>query len=289
VWIRYTVHKRPGGAPNGSLWCTVWDGGRPRAVKETLPNPPAAPGGGWIQIGDSRLDPDHAAGRAEGHGNRAEWVVGYDGNVGAVQHLPMRRLYTTPIPRTKTISLVSDARFNGWVDFDSTRNGLHNWRGMVGHNWGSEHAERWIWLHGVDFAGAPEAWLDCVLGRIRVAGRLTPWIANGVLSLDAERVRLGGFARARSTSVRETPTSAELSVPAPVGSVEVNVSSPAGQTVAWTYADPGGGEHHSLHCSIAAMEIRLGSRVLRSSHGGCYELGVRETDHGVPVQPFPDG
>jgi hypothetical protein len=37
------------------------------------------------------------------------------------------------------------------------------------------------------------------------------------------------------------------------------------------------------------MEIRLGSRVLTSDHGGCYELGVRETDHGVPVQPFPDG
>ena len=26
VWIRYTVHKRPGEPPNGSLWFTLFDG-----------------------------------------------------------------------------------------------------------------------------------------------------------------------------------------------------------------------------------------------------------------------
>ena len=25
VWIRHTVHKRPGRPPSGSLWCTVFD------------------------------------------------------------------------------------------------------------------------------------------------------------------------------------------------------------------------------------------------------------------------
>ena len=37
LWIRHTVHKRPGADPRGSLWFTLFDGRRPsRAVKQTL-------------------------------------------------------------------------------------------------------------------------------------------------------------------------------------------------------------------------------------------------------------
>jgi hypothetical protein len=28
---------------------------------------------------------------------------------------------------------------------------------------------------------------------------------------------------------------------------------------------------------------------LTTAHGAAYELGMRETGHGMPVQPFPDG
>jgi hypothetical protein len=37
AWIRYTVHKPPGAAPNGSLWCTLFDADAdgPRASKVT--------------------------------------------------------------------------------------------------------------------------------------------------------------------------------------------------------------------------------------------------------------
>jgi hypothetical protein len=27
---------------------------------------------------------------------------------------------------------------------------------------------------------------------------------------------------------------------------------------------------------------------LQTAHGAAYELGMRETDHGVPIQPYPD-
>src|SRR6476661_2581948 len=70
---------------------------------------------------------------------------------------------------------------------------LLDWQGMVGHNWGSEHAERWIWLHGVGFEQAPDAWLDVALGRVMIAGAMTPWIANGALSLEGRRLRIGGL------------------------------------------------------------------------------------------------
>jgi hypothetical protein len=69
----------------------------------------------------------------------------------------------------------------------------------------------------------------------------------------------------------------------------VEARSPAGQTVAWPYADPGGGEHHSLNCSIARVTVRHAGRELHTAHGGVYELGVPPGAHGVELQPFPDG
>ncbi len=48
----------------------------------------------------------------------------------------------------------------------------------------------------------PDAWLDVALGRVRVAGRMTPWVANGALSLDGQRLRSAASARAGCASPR---------------------------------------------------------------------------------------
>ena len=90
---------------------------------------------------------------------------------------------------------------------------LDGWRGMVGHNWGAEHAERWIWMHGAGFEGHDDAWLDAGLGRIKVGPLTTPWIANGVLHLDGERHRLGGPEKARKTDVHESPDRCDFALP----------------------------------------------------------------------------
>jgi hypothetical protein len=66
------------------------------------------------------------------------------------------------------------------------------------------------------------------------------------------------------------------------------VTAPLEHTVAWVYADPPAGEHHSLNCSIAALEVTDDGRTLATDHGGVYELGLREHDHGVALAPFPD-
>ena len=284
VWVRYTVHKNPGEAAVGSLWCTLFDAahGPPRAVKQTFPHPE---GGDWITVGGHTFGPGRAAGSAEALGHRGSWDLRLDTGSGALEHLPAAWMYTARLPRTKTLSPVCDARLDGHVEVDGHRVEVTGWRGMAGHNWGAEHAERWIWLHGVDFEGAPDAWIDVALGRIRVGPFTTPWIANGALHVDGRRRTLGGIGAIRSTRVEEEPTRARIRI----GDVGIDLTNPDGQTVAYVYADPPGGDHHSLHCSVAAVDVTVGGHRLRSAHGGCYELGVREHDHGVDVLPFPDG
>ena len=60
-------------------------------------------------------------------------------------------LYRAPLPRTKLTSPVPAASFDGTIELPGRTLRLDGWRGMVGHNWGCEHAARWIWLHGIDF------------------------------------------------------------------------------------------------------------------------------------------
>jgi hypothetical protein len=284
VWIRHTTHQRPGEAPTGALWCTVWDAeaGPPYAVKQRLPGPP----------------PRRFVARAEAQGRAAAWDLSAAGEGRPLRHLPRAWMYRAPLPRTKPQSPLPDAVFTGWIEAGGRRTEVAGgrrtevagWRGMVGHNWGAEHAERWVWLHGLGFAEAPGAWIDVVLGRVRVGGRLTPWVANGALSLDGRRYRLGGLRRAEV----DAGVGAFAGVLGGRGaSVTVRVVSPEGQTVAYRYADPSGGEHVALNCSIAEMHLRVErpgrpALELATAFGAAYELGVRDAPEGVAVEPFPD-
>jgi hypothetical protein len=274
AWIRHTVFKRPGGPPTGALWCTLFEAGKaPRAVKQSLPDPQAAD---WLRIGESHFGPRGARGRAEALGNRAAWDLTFGPASEPLRHLPHPRLYDAPLPRTKTESPLPDTTISGTVeDWE-----LDAWPGVIGHNWGAEHAERWIWLHGVGFEGAPDAWLDVALGRVKIGPLTTPWIANGALHLDGRRRRVGGLGkRAR---VHESPAGGRIEVSG------LSIQVRATPLVSWIYSDPAGGEHHSTNCSIAALDLTVGGRTLRTDHGGAWELGTREAPIGVEVQPYPD-
>jgi hypothetical protein len=326
AWIRYTVHKRPNHAPKGSLWCTVFDAERstPFTHKHTTQEL-SAPADDWIAIGaDPRSHPvgGKAAGTGgegdegeggEGDGNQANggggrlgpsaaegtcgparWSLRITGADSELRHLKQPWLYRAPLPRTKLTSPAPAASFDGTIELPDRTLELHGWRGMVGHNWGAEHAERWIWLHGVDFAEDGAAWLDVALGRVLLAGRLTPWMASGAISLHGRRLRLGGLG-ARGVRVAETASRCSLSIPGEDGLlVQAYIDNPPGAAAGWRYADPDGGEHDVVNCSVAALSLNIRPRgaaatTLHSAHGAAYELGMRERDHGVPLAPFGDG
>jgi hypothetical protein len=288
VWIRHTVHKRPGEQPNGSVWFTLWDP-QPHAAKVTLDDL-SVPAGGWIRVGESSFSPGRAAGSALG----ASWDLSFEVDAPPFRHLPRDWMYTAPVPRTKTESPVPAARFSGTVSVDGRTISLDGWPGMVGHNWGAEHAERWVWLHGIAFDGASTDWIDAAIGRVKVGPMTTPWIGNGCVHVSGRSYRLGGPRVIRSTSVSESPERCSFVLPGDGIVVRGEVSAPHERLVGWVYADPGGGEHNTVNCSVAGMKLRVERSgapplELHTDSNAVYELGMRETDHGVPVQPFPEG
>ena len=295
IWIRHTVHKRPGEEPKGSIWFTHFDrqAEAPRATKVTVPAAElSVPQGGWIRVAGAEIGPGRAEGSVETDAFRASWKLTFSGDDDPCKYLPADWLYEAPVPRTKFVAPYPNARFDGRLEVDGSEVDLAGWPGMIGHNWGSEHAERWVWLEGTGF-DAPDTWFDAGAARIKVGRWTTSWVPSGMLVLDGERHRLGGIGKVRSARISESPTGCEFVLPGKDVVVRGRVSAPQKDFVGWVYADPKGPEHHTVNCSIADLELAVerdgAVRTLSLPGGGAYEFGMRETDHGIPIQPYPDG
>lgn len=297
VWIRYTVQKRPGHQPIGSIWLTLFDASSsaPVATKETLP-PGELSDEPYVRIGESSFAPGRIHGRTRSGVRPASWDLAFEPGEQPLRHLP-EYLYRAPLPRTKLESLHPSTRFSGTVVIGDRMVQLDDWPGTIGHNWGSEHAEQWIWLHGAGFEGRTlDTWIDVAVGRLRIGPLTTPWVANGAISIDGVRHQLGGLGRVHQTKIAAGITACAFELSGRDVAVSGNVATDLARLVGWLYADPGGSEHHVLNCSIAdlTLQVKQGTSPakrdeLRLRGGATYELGLRPTDHGVPIQPYADG
>ena len=298
IWIRHTVHKRPGAEPTGSIWFTLFDrsAAGPRATKVTVAAQAglSVPAGSWIRVADAEIGPEEAEGSVDTEALTAAWSLTFDGNREAAKYLPADWLYEAPLPRTKFVAPLPDGRFEGRLEVDDESIELAGWPGMIGHNWGSEHAERWIWLEGTGFADAPGTYFDAGAARIKLGSRVSPWLPSGMLVLDGIPHRLGGLGAIGSARIEESPSVCSFMLPGKDIAVHGRIAAPEKDFVGWVYADPKGPEHNTVNCSVADLELTveqpgLPPRELTLPAGGAYELGMRETNHGIPIQPFPDG
>jgi hypothetical protein len=279
LWIRYTVSVRPGGTATGQLWCTVFDRdrARPSAIRVDA-GAPATGNGAWIRLGDSTFGGDGAVGSVSSPSGQARWSLKVTAEQPALRHLPREWMYRARLPRTKPLSVTPAAVLDGTLEVDGETIDVAGWPGMVGHNWGEQHAERWIWLHGLGFAGrGADTWLDVAIGRVRLGPVTTPWVANGAVSLDGERFVLGGLGS--RAAVAETEDSCVLRLPGKGVTVTASVSAPAEAFARWDYANPDGGVHDVVNCSVADLAIRIerpGGDVLElaAPSRAVYELGV---------------
>src|SRR5256885_275245 len=83
------------------------------------------------------------------------------------------------------------------------------------------------------------AWLELVLARIRIGRARLPWTAMGALSLDRERIPLGGLGRRPRVDGR--PGRLTANVPSPGSRLQLTVTTSDDDAVAVRYADPSGG------------------------------------------------
>jgi hypothetical protein len=294
IWIRYTVHKRPGRAPTGAVWFTLFDASTGVSASKAVSAQPVAGRDHYIAMDGCRFEPGRLTGRAASTQLDAAWELSYAGAESPLYHLPQAWMYRAPLPRTKLLSLHPSTRFDGWVDAGGRRITLAGWSGMVGHNWGPEHPRRAIWIHGAGWGDRGETWLDLAFGRIGLGPVTTPWIASGALCLDRRRLRLGGISRVRATAVEEDADSCSFRVPGNEIKVSGRVAGSRASFVGWEYAQPDGAKRQTIHCSIADLRLEVTGAhdeplALELRGAAAYELQSEEHHPEIPLQPFADG
>jgi len=235
------------------------------------------PGGPRVFAG-----PHGFRGEVRARGRMAGWDLTVTG-APPLRHLRPAALYRLPLPRTKLEAPVPDGTARGHVVVDGAVLDVVGWRATVGHNWGAEHAERWVWLHAAGFEDEPDAWLELAIARVRVGGALSPWIASGAVAFAGQRFRLGGLGHVAGVRVIARPGRLEAIVPGKRVTVRVAAHADLNQTAELRYAgvgaDPARGERDVLHAGIA--DVRLGIRrpgrssaELAAPAGGAYEFGT---------------
>lgn len=284
LWIRHTRHRPRQGPESAALWCTVLDrdlGQRPAVIKQVF----------------SAFPPDATAGAGQFRGqavlgeHSARWDLAITGQQPSLRPLRPPVLYRAPLPRTKLEAVVPDGQVTGLVQVDGRAVSVSGWRGTAGHNWGSEHADSWVWLHAAGFGAAPEAWLELVLARIRVGPARSPWTAMGALSLGGKRIALGGLGR--RSRVDASPDRLVADVYAPGTRLRLGVTLQEDAPVVVTYSDPRGGARTVTHAALASVELSMrrpgNSELTMSSSHAAYEYGARQPAPGIVPQPLPEG
>jgi len=284
LWIRHTRLRSSAGPESVALWCSVVDHAvsqRPVVVKQVFGAFPAGAVAG----------PGQFRGAAAMAGQDARWDLAVTGAQPAVRLLRPAMLYRTPLPRTKLVVSVPDGLVTGLMEVNGRRVEVDRWRGTVGHNWGTEHADCWVWLHAAGFGAAPQSWLELVLARIKVGPARSPWTAMGALSLSGALVPLGGLGR--RPAVDAHPDRLTAAIPASGARLDLTVSTTDEDAVAVTYADPRGGLRVVRHAAMATVELKVRrqghSELTMGGTCGAYEYGTSRHPPGIVPQLLPDG
>ena len=146
AWIRYTVHKRPGDAAEGLALVHALRAERPASGEAHR----AGPGQRGRRLVESGGGP---CGRGRGERadrRRGRLGAGARGRRGAALPPAARTGCTARGCRGRSCCRRRRPRASqDGCPCDGREIPVDGWRGMVGHNWGAQHAERWIWLHGL--------------------------------------------------------------------------------------------------------------------------------------------
>jgi hypothetical protein len=286
LWLRYTALKPPGGVAHATIWVTYFDRSAlaPRALRVSALEPLRDPRDGWSSSSLGEFSPSGARGAIAATGaadsiRHANWEVSWEPRAPELPYLPARWLYDRAVPRSNGVALVPAGTGTGVVTLDGQDISVDGWDTMIGHNWGSEHPERWCWIHVVGLGEGRRGWLDLVLARVRVGPLMTPWLAAGALHFGDRRYVPAPLRRVACDHAGEnTYVSGSLW---PAARLELAVIAPGAATVRWDYTSPQGAGRVVDNCSVADATLRL--RTTASSQSLTL-AGSVAIEHGAPTK-----
>jgi hypothetical protein len=279
-WIRYTLFA-PKGRPDdavGELWAIAFDRETSRIVAVKQVHPIAACRFARdhldVAIGDAHLDDGALRGSAASNGHSLAWDLAFGGGQPPLLFLP-ERLYTTPVPRAKTLVARPLARFSGTFTVDGETVRVDDWVGSQNHNWGSRHTDRYAWGQVAGFDEAPDAFLECSTARLKLGVVWTPRLSPVVLRLGDETLEWNGIARSLGARSTYAPYEWRIESSGATGDVVITMAGDPSDFVALNYPNPPGGIKICLNSKIARCEVTLkrgGTTTVLHSSRAAFEI-----------------
>jgi hypothetical protein len=276
-WVKHTLFRPATGAACAELWF-VWfhRGEPPRVCRMDVP---------WdrLDLGPGpRIDAQRArmdAGSAEGELGGIRWSLRYGGARPPLRHLGWGPLYRLGFPKKKILTPAPGLRFGGKVHLDGRSVVVDDWRGLRGHNWGTEHAHSYAYGNCNTWDDGVERTVDGFTARIRLGGRVSPPLsALCVRAPEGDReltrpwqwLRHGAFGTT-TWHLRQPHT-------------HLMMRCSAQDMVGLRYNQPAGGEQYCYNTKFAQVSLRLQGALL---HSRCGELETFFPDPvpGIPLHP----
>ena len=298
-WAKATVLKPVGGMALQESWFVFFDGERDRVRAGKRSEPLAA---GFTSQGAEALNLSLCgaawsiapSGHSRGEVDGAAWDLKFtrvEGSLGEpLSIFPSRMMLEAPFPKSKLLTPFPMLRFAGEVRAFDEAFDVEGWHGMLGHNWGKEHALEYAWgqcLFPAE-AGTPAAWVEGFTGRVKVGPVATPRLSALVVQRGDETWR---FDRTfdpwtQKAEVEERRWTVELKNDRARAILEMDAM---GRPLACLgYKDPTGAMGYCINTKLARTKVTVepagaAAFTLESAHGGALEFMRREPVRGLQV------
>ncbi|MEZ4267109.1 MAG: tocopherol cyclase family protein [Myxococcota bacterium] len=302
LWLRYTLWAPTisGREAQAAVWAVafgVGEGGEHVALRETTPTSRARfeTESLYLRVGECELRQGRATGtiRDEGGGPDIAWDLSFPCEHEGFRHLPAEWMYGAGWPSAKAATPQIDARFSGTVRVGETTLSVRDAPGLLGHNWGKQHPQRWQWLHCNAFEGAPGVALEVLSAKTGGGRWAGPALSVLHLRLPGERITVGPVRGLWATRVTSDGLACHFSARTGDRRVEGEFSAAPQRFVGVDYTDPSGRIAHCVHTKIADGVLRVYARedgawreTLSLVAQGCAALehGTRGDTHGVRIR-----
>ncbi|MBI4818206.1 MAG: hypothetical protein HY791_18225 [Deltaproteobacteria bacterium] len=285
-WLKATIFKPLHGPAIAETWAIVFDGADRFAERETVPLESARFRGSPPRIEAAKLeihvDGDGVAkGSVSGPTGRAEidlaWTV-EAGSLGApLCLLPLESLLDGPFPKSKLLTPYPSLVFRGQISAPGRTFAIDGWHGMLGHNWGKEHAHEYLWgqcnfLDGSGTAASAEAFT----ARIKVGPVVSPRISALVVRTRGHEYRFERLYDLWRQKVWTDELYWSLRMRSDVAEASLTMRTSWSEVVCLGYDSPNGKRSFCVNSKLAKSTLELRApgenRTFVSAHGGAFEL-----------------
>lgn len=294
-WIRYTLFV-PNGKPQeaiGELWAAFFDGetGRHLAVKKEIPLSQCELNSNHFEIclGDARLNSVGLTGAIETPTDAFSWKLSYESPQPPLFLLPLK-LYSTPLPKAKSLVGSPMAVFSGSLKVNSETIDIKDWIGSQNHNWGEKHTDSYAWGQVAGFDNYPDSFLEVATAKLKIGWFETPALTPVVLRHEGKDITLNSLGQTFSADADFGFFYWNFNSENKEYKIKGYMKASADDFVGLRYYNPPGGIKHCLNSKIALCEITFTDKttgketVLKTRNRAAFEILTDDISHGISLR-----